>query len=74
MQAGTCLPRNPVKPDAHQKPEWDRVSVEIHFRNGNGNKLRVWKGRFVSFEPEHLEKAILESYDDATFRKSQVVA
>lgn len=53
--------------------EFDRVSVILEFRNGNGNKLRLWRGRFIPYAPEHLESAAAESYADAVARKSSVL-
>lgn len=53
--------------------EFDRVSVILEFRNGNGNKLRLWRGRFVPYAPEHLESAAAESYADAVARKSSIL-
>lgn len=53
--------------------EYDRVSVILEFRNGNGNKLRLWRGRFIPYAPEHLESAAAESYADAVARKSSLI-
>lgn len=53
--------------------EFDRVSVILEFRNGNSNKLRIWRGRFVAFEAGHLEAAASESYADAIARKAPIL-
>jgi hypothetical protein len=53
--------------------EFDRVTIIVEFRNGNGNKYAKWLGRSVHFEPGHVLSAMEESFQDAVQRKSPIV-
>ena len=52
---------------------YDRVQISINFRNGDGNKLYTWIGRYVDFESGHALSAMEESFQDAIHRKSPIV-
>jgi hypothetical protein len=63
----------PASPKEMTPHDFDRVQITVHFRNGNGNKLAVWNGKFVDFKPGHALAAMEESFQDAVARRSPIV-